>query len=68
MRSVIQIRKETLRQLVTDYAWLQAIAHLGTDLEERWTREDLPSFLQDAFGIAARPCPAAYASGGSCVN
>ena len=53
VRSVMQIRKESLRQLAIDYAWWDAVAHLGTSLEERWTREDLPGYLQDAFGIAA---------------
>jgi len=53
VRSVMQIRKESLRLLVTDYAWWDAIAHLGTNLEERWTRENLPGYLRDTFGIAA---------------
>jgi signal transduction histidine kinase len=53
VRSVMQIRKESLRLLVTDYAWWDAVAHLGTNLEERWTRENLPGYLRDTFGIAA---------------
>jgi signal transduction histidine kinase len=53
VRSVMQIRKESLRQLVTDYAWWDAVAHLGTNLEERWARENLPGYLRDTFGIAA---------------
>jgi signal transduction histidine kinase len=53
VRSVVQVRKEALRQLVTDYAWWDAVAHLGSNFEERWAREDLPGYLQRAFNISA---------------
>lgn len=53
VRSVMQIRKDSLRQLVTDYAWWDSVAHLGTDREERWTRESLPAYLRDSFGVSA---------------
>lgn len=53
VRSVVQVRKEALRQLVTDYAWWDAIAHLGSDLEERWAREGLPGYLHRAFNVVA---------------
>ncbi|MGE5768138.1 MAG: ATP-binding protein [Bacteroidota bacterium] len=53
VRSVMQIRKDSLRQLVIDYAWRDSVAYLGAGLEERWTRENLASHLRDAFGISA---------------
>lgn len=54
IRSIVQLRKDNLRQLVIDYAWWdEAVTKLGTEVDERWARERLPSYLQSAFGITA---------------
>jgi len=54
IRSVVQLRKEGLRQLAIDYAWWDsAVTQLGTELDERWAREDLPDYLHNAMHIAA---------------
>lgn len=54
IRSIVQLRKDNLRQLVIDYAWWDdAVTKLGTAVDERWARERLPSYLQSTFGISA---------------
>lgn len=53
VRSVMQIRKDSLRQLVTDYAWRDSVAHAGSGLKERWASENLPGYLRDSFAVAA---------------
>lgn len=54
VKSVVQIRKDGLRQLVIDYAWWDdAVATLGAPLDERWAREQLPAYLKANFHIAA---------------
>ncbi|MEQ9609015.1 MAG: ATP-binding protein [Kiloniellaceae bacterium] len=54
VKSVVQIRKEGLRQLVIDYAWWDdAVVKLGARLDERWAREEMPAYLQSNFHVAA---------------
>ena len=54
VRSVMQLRKDGLRQLVIDYAWWDyAVSRLGTELDGRWAREGLPAYLQTAFNVRA---------------
>mgnify|MGYP003571174038 FL=1 len=54
IRSIVQLRKDNLRQLVIDYAWWDdAVSKLGTAVDERWARERLPAYLQSAFGVSA---------------
>jgi signal transduction histidine kinase len=54
IRSIVQLRKDHLRQLVIDYAWWDdAVTKAGTEVDERWARERLPEYLQSAFGVAA---------------
>lgn len=54
IRSVVQLRKDNLRQLVIDYAWWDdAVARLDTEVNGRWARERLPEYLNSAFGISA---------------
>ena len=54
VKSVVQIRKDGLRQLVIDYAWWDdAVTTLGAPLDKRWAREQLPAYLKANFHIAA---------------
>ncbi|MGF1630768.1 MAG: ATP-binding protein [Kiloniellaceae bacterium] len=54
IRSVMQIRKDGLRQLVIDYArWGATVSRQGMQLDARWAREELPAYLQAAFAVAA---------------
>ena len=54
VRSVMQLRKDGLRQLVIDYAWWDAaVSRLGTAFDERWAREELPAYLRTAFHVLA---------------
>src|SRR3546814_19378832 len=54
VRSVVQIRKDSLRQLVIDYAWRHDdIARLGQHGSGSSAEDDLPAYLQSAAGIAA---------------
>jgi len=54
VRTVMQTRKDGLRQLVIDYAWWDdAVARFGTHLDERWARQDLPAYLHGTFRVAA---------------
>ncbi|MGD1877411.1 MAG: ATP-binding protein [Kiloniellaceae bacterium] len=54
VRSIVQMRRDTLRQLVIDYAWWDdAVAKLGTQMDERWAKEELPSYLLTNFDIVA---------------
>ncbi|GAB4358525.1 MAG: hypothetical protein Kow00114_10790 [Kiloniellaceae bacterium] len=54
VKSVVQLRKDGLRQLVIDYAWWdEAVKTLGVPLDERWAREELPAYLKTNFHIAA---------------
>jgi len=54
VRSVMQLRKDGLRQLVIDYAWRgDAVLRRGMQLDEHWAREGLPAYLQTAFHVAA---------------
>src|SRR3546814_5689700 len=48
VRSVVQIRKDSLRQLVIDYAWRHDdIARLGQHGSGSPAQDDLPAYLQD---------------------
>lgn len=53
VRSVMQIRKESLRQLVIEYAWQHAPVPPGAGVEDRWNQASLPSYLRDTFGVSA---------------
>jgi len=54
IRSIVQLRKDNLRQLVIDYAWWDdAASKLGMEMDERWARERLPAYLENAFQVTA---------------
>ncbi len=54
VKSMVQMRRENLRQLVIDYAWWDdAIVSSGITLDERWAKEGMGAYLRDAFGITA---------------
>jgi signal transduction histidine kinase len=52
--SIVQTRKESLRQLVIDYAWWDdAIVSSEVVLDERWAKDGLPRYLASSFSVAA---------------
>lgn len=54
VKSVMQLRRDMLRQLVIDYAWWdEAVVSHGVTLDERWAREGLGEYLRSNFQIAA---------------
>src|SRR5512138_1695615 len=53
VRSVMQIRKDSLRQLVIEYARRDSAAHFGLGFERRWARENVAAYLRETFGISA---------------
>jgi len=54
VKSVVQLRKDGLRQLVIDYAWWDdAVLKLGAELDERWAREEMPGYLKSTFHVVA---------------
>jgi len=54
VKSMLDIRRDSLRQLVIDYAWWDdAIVSSGVVLDERWAKQGLPGYLESTFGVAA---------------
>ncbi|MEO3429045.1 ATP-binding protein [Pelagibius sp. CAU 1746] len=52
VKSMVQIRRDNLRQLVIDYAWWdEAIVDSGVILDERWAKTGLSEYLHSVFGI-----------------
>ncbi len=52
VKSMVQIRRDGLRQLVIDYAWWdEAIVTSDVTLDERWVRTGLATYLNNAFNI-----------------
>jgi signal transduction histidine kinase len=52
VKSMVQLRRDNLRQLVIDYAWWdQSIASANLAMEERWAETGMAAYLQKAFGI-----------------
>ncbi|GAB4392375.1 MAG: hypothetical protein Tsb0032_07770 [Kiloniellaceae bacterium] len=52
--SMVQIRQDSLRQVVIDYAWWdEAVIVSGVTLDERWAKEGMAEYLREAFGITA---------------
>ncbi len=53
VKSMVQIRQESLRQLVVDYAWWdEAIVSSGAILDERWAKEGLAGYLDSTFEVS----------------
>ena len=54
VKSMIDLRRDSLRQLVIDYAWWdEAIVSYGVALDERWAKEGLGDYLRSTFLVAA---------------
>ncbi len=52
VKSMVQIRRENLRQLVIDYAWWdEAVVTSGVALDERWAKTGMAAYLQKTFGV-----------------
>ena len=50
--STLDNRRSALRSLVVDYAWWdEAVLTFDVELDERWAKENLGEYLQEAFGI-----------------
>lgn len=50
--STLDNRRSALRSLVVDYAWWdEVIFTFDVGLDERWAKEELGAYLQEAFGI-----------------
>jgi len=53
VKSIVQNRQDSLRQVVIDYAWWdEAIASSGVILDERWAKEGLAGYLDSTFDVS----------------
>ena len=54
VRSIVQVRKDALRQLVLHFAWWHdAVGHTVTNSDAHPSQAELPAYLQRAFNVAA---------------
>ncbi len=54
VKSVMQLRRDMLRQLIIDYAWWDdAVVSYGVMLDNRWAREGLSEYLRSTFQVSA---------------
>ncbi|WP_193369930.1 sensor histidine kinase [Pelagibius marinus] len=52
VKTMVQIRRDSLRQLIIDYAWWdEAITTSEVTLDERWARVGMAAYLNNAFNI-----------------
>ena len=51
--SVLDAKRSALRTLVVDYAWWdEAVVTFDVVLDERWAKEELGAYLNEAFGVS----------------